>query len=184
MAESQTKIAQELTPEELAEFCNALLGVPHEQMAARIQAMAAERGISIGKSAAYEFRNKEALPWIKRIQERKAKAAMLAEISADGDASGQTLADAAAAELSQRTFDFLSDVDNEIDLGSKEGQKLFATLTKGVAALRSGDREMIKQLQERLEAAEKREKETKADLNNRALSEDERSARMRARFGV
>lgn len=151
MAETRTKIAQELTPAELADFCAALAGVPHGEMAARIQAMAEERGISIGRTAAYEFKNKEALPFLKRLELRKEKARLLNKHAAD-DTSGQTLADYAAGELSQLAFDFVTEADGFLDLTSKEGLKQFNVLTLGVQRLRTGDRKMIEQLQEQLKA--------------------------------
>ena len=99
MANSKTRIAQELTPTELEAFCAELAAVPHGDMARRIMELAKEKGIEIGKSAAYEFRNKEALPWLRRLQLRKEKARMVAEIGDDD--SGRTLADA-ATEHAQR----------------------------------------------------------------------------------
>lgn len=160
MAASKTKLAQALTPEELATFCEALRAVPHEEMAARIVEMAAAQGIQIGRSAAYEFRNKEALPFIQRIQARRQKAALLAEMGDDD--SGRTLADAAAAELGQIAFDLVTDLDGKIDIQTEEGQAVFAELTKGIHRLRSGDRQMIKQLQQQLDAERERSKETAA----------------------
>lgn len=160
MAESKTKLAQELTPEQLAEFCGKLAQVPHAEQAARILAMAAEMGISIGRSAAYEFKNKELVPHLKRLAMRKEKAAMLSQIGDDN--SGQTLADFAAGELGQIAFDLVCELDGRIDLADKGGRAIFDTLTKGVQRLRSGDRAMLKQqaeeirrLKEEREAADK-----------------------------
>lgn len=163
MAETKTKIAQELTPEELAAFCAELAGVPHGEMAARIMAMAAERGISIGKSAAYEFRNKEAMPFIKRLQLRKEKAKLLKDHADDaGTDSAQTLADHAAGELAQIAFDFVSELDGVLDLTSKEGLETYDVLTKSIARLRSGDRQMIKQMQAQLEKMQAEKKAAQA----------------------
>lgn len=175
MAESQTKIAQELTPEELTAFLEKLLKVPHAEMAAQIQNLAKEHGISIGRTAAYEFRNKEVMPWLKRLESRKQKARMLEEMG--GEETGRTLADAAAAELGQISFDMVSELDGRIDLTSEEGRAIFDLLTKGVKRLRDSDRAMLKQLQSQVT-------ETKEDLNNPQLTEQQRAERMRARFGV
>lgn len=175
MAESKTKIAQELSPAELAEFCGMLKDVPHGEMAGRIMELAKEKGISIGKTAAYEFKNKEAIPWLRRLQLRKEKAAMLQEFG--GDDSGRTLADAAAEELGQLSFDFVTDLDGKLDLASEEGREIYTVLTKGIKSLRDADRALIKQLKTQVD-------DTKADLTNPQLNEEQRAARMRARFGV
>jgi len=156
MAESKTKIAQELTPQELDAFCAALKDVAHGEMAARIQQLAKEQGISIGKSAAYEFRNKEALPWLNRLRLRKEKAAAIQEMGDDD--SGLTLADAAGAELGQIAFDLVSELDGRIEISSKEGRATFDTLTKGIHRLRSGDRAMLKQLADRVKELEAEKK--------------------------
>lgn len=177
MAESRTKIAQELSPEELAAFCAALADVPHGQMAARIMELAAEKGIRLGKSAAYEFKNKEALPWLRRLELRRLRSQQIQEQSGDAAAVGRTFADEAAAELGQLTFDFVSELDGKLDLASEEGREIYSTLTKGIKTLRDADRAMIRQLQSQIA-------DTKADLGNPQLSEAERAARMRARFGV
>ncbi len=182
MASSQTKVAQELTPAELNTFCEALRDVPHVEMAAKIQELAKAQGISIGKTAAYEFKNKELMPWLKRLQLRKEKAAAIAEM--EDDDSGRTLADAAAAEMGQIAFDMVSELDGQIDIQTKEGRAIFNEITKGVHRLRSGDRAMLKQMSDQIKVMEDREAETKADLGNQTLSEDERAARMRARFGL
>jgi len=158
MAESKTKIAQELTPDELTKFCEALRDVPHGEMAAKIMELAKGQGISIGKSAAYEFKNKEMLPWLKRLQLRKEKAAMLNE--AGDDNSGQTLADAAAAEMGQIAFDMVSELDGQIDIQTKEGRAVFNEITKGIHRLRTGDRAMIKQLNDQIAAMEAEKKLT------------------------
>lgn len=182
MAQSRTKIAQELTPDELTAFCESLRDVPHGEMAAKIIELAKAQGISIGKSAAYEFRNKEMLPWLRRLQLRKEKAAAIAELGDDD--SGRTLADAAAAELGQIAFDMVSELDGQIDIQTEEGRAIFNEITKGIHRLRTGDRAMIKQQAERIKELEQREAETKADLGNKQLTEEDRAARMRARFGV
>lgn len=162
MAESKTKIAQELTPAELEEFCAALKDVPHGEMAAKIQELAAARNISIGKTAAYEFKNKEALPWLRRLQLRKQKAEDLNKFAAENDQSGRTLADHAAAELGQMAFDFVTDLDGNLDLNTKEGLAVFDTMTKGIKRLRDADRAMIDQLQDQVKQLQEEKKHTSA----------------------
>lgn len=182
MAASQTKVAQELTPDELNAFCESLRSVPAVEQAAKIQELAKAKGISIGKTAAYEFKNKELMPWLKRLQLRKEKAAAIAEM--EDDDSGRTLADAAAAELGQIAFDLVSELDGQIDLQTKEGRAVFNEITKGIHRLRTGDRAMMKQMAEQLKILKDREEETKEDLGNKQLTEEDRAARMRARFGL
>ena len=160
VAASKTKVAQELTPDELAKFCEALRNVPVEQMAARIIELAKEQGVSIGRTAAYEFKNKEMLPWLKRLQLRKEKAAAIQEAGEDN--SGRTLADAAAAELGQIAFDMVSELDGQIDITTKEGRAIFNEITKGIHRLRTGDRAMIDQLNERVKELEAEKKATSA----------------------
>lgn len=175
MSETKNKLALELSPTELAEFCTALADVPHGELVAKIMEMAEARGISIGKTSAYGFKNGELLPWLKRVQMRKERAA---QINAMGDDdSGKTLADAAAAELGQLSFEFVSDLDGKLDLASEEGREIYTTITKGIKTLRDGDRALIKQLKTQID-------DTKADLTNPQLSEEQRAARMRSRFGV
>lgn len=175
MAETKNKLALELSPAELAEFCAALADVPHGNLVEEIMKMAEARGISIGKSSAYGFKNGELMPWLKRVQMRKERAAQIAAMGDDD--SGKTLADAAAAELGQLSFEFVSDLDGKLDLGTEEGREIYTILTKGIKSLRDGDRALIKQLQTKID-------ETKADLTNPQLSEEQRAAKMRARFGV
>ena len=160
MASSKTKVAQELTPEELEAFCSALKDVTHGEMAAKIKELAAAQGISIGKTAAYEFKKKEMIPWLKRLQLRKEKAAAIQEMGDDD--SGRTLADAAAAELGQIAFDLVSELDGQIDIGSKEGRAVFNEMTKGIHRLRTGDRAMIDQLNKRVKELEAEKKQTAA----------------------
>lgn len=182
MANSKTKIAQELSPEELEAFCADLVTVPHGEMARRIIALAEEKGITIGKSAAYEFRNKEVMPWLRRLQLRKEKAKIVAE-NADDD-SGRTLADAAAAELGQIAFDMVSELDGRIDISTEEGRAIFNEITKGIHRLRTGDRAMIKQLTAQVKELEAREQEAKETLTKKGLSDEDRAVAMRRMFGV
>jgi hypothetical protein len=182
MASSKTKIAQELTPEELEAFCAKLRDVPHGEMAARIIELAKAEGIHVGKTAAYEFRNKEALPWLRRLQLRKEKARLVAEVGDDD--SGRTLADAAAAEMGQIAFDMVSELDGQIDITTEEGRAIFNEITKGIHRLRTGDRAMIEQLTKQVKELKAREEEAKETLNQKGLSDEDRAVAMRRMFGV
>ena len=163
MAESQTKVAQELTPDELEKFCTALKDVPHGKMAAKIMELAKAQGIDIARSSAYEFKNKEMMPWLKRLQLRKEKAKAIAEMGDDN--SGRTLADAAAAELGQIAFDLVSELDGQIDITTKEGRAIFNEITKGVHRLRTGDRAMIDQQADRIKELEAEKKQASKVLD-------------------
>ena len=103
MAESQTKIAQELTPEKLHELLERLY--KEQPTWQRTQEIAAEFGVTVGRSAVFEFRKKEFEPWLAKIERQKNLARFLAD-HADPTANG-TIADAAAANLSQEVFEFL-----------------------------------------------------------------------------
>lgn len=179
MSNSRTKIAQELSPTELAEFCAALKDVPHGEMAGKIIEMAAARGISIGKSGAYVFKEKEVMPFIKRLHMRREKSDLLkaALSEQEDDDSARRLSDFTADELAQIAFDAVTDLDGKLDLTTEEGLATFDVLTKSVKRLRDGDRAMFRQLQTIV-------RDTRADLQNTELSETQRAERMRARFGV
>lgn len=174
-AQTKTRISQELTPAQLEEFCNSLKDVAHGDLAVEIQKRAAELGIVIGKSAAYGFKNNELVPWLERIKERRQKAELIAELGAD--TSGMTLADAAAAELGQMCFDMVTKLDGGIDITTKNGRATLDQISKTIKRLRDSDRAMIRQLQTQIE-------DTKKDLSDKGLTETDRAARMRARFGV
>jgi hypothetical protein len=175
MSQTKNKLALELSPAELADFCAALADVPHGELVSKIMAMAEERGIRIGKTSAYGFKNGELMPWLKRLQMRREKSEQLQEFgSLEG---GISFADAAASAAGEMCFDFVTDIDGQLDLTTKEGQATFDTLTRGIQRIRSGDRALIKQLQDQID-------ETKADLKNPQLTEEQRAARMRSRFGV
>ena len=172
---SKNKLAQELTPEQLQAFLEELAGVPRGEQVERIQELAEKHGINIGKSSAYNFRERELGPYLDRLRKRKELASAITEIGLDD--SGMTLADAAAAELSQLSFDFITELDGQLDLTSKQGLNVYKALTNGLASLRKGDRDLIKQQSKMIE-------ETKADLQDKTLTEEQRAARMRERFGV
>jgi hypothetical protein len=180
MASSKTKIAQELTPDELTAFCESLRDVPHGDMAAKIIELAKAQGISIGRSAAYEFKNKEMLPWLKRLQLRKEKAAAINEMGDDD--SGRTLADAAAAEMGQIAFDMVSELDGQIDIQTEDGRAVFNEITKGIHRLRTGDRAMIKQQAERIKELENEKDEADGILQG-PLTAEEKVARWKQVFG-
>lgn len=169
MAASKTKLAQELTPEALEAFCADLVNVPHGEMASRILEKARAHGISIGRSAAYEFRNKEALPWLRRLQLRKEKAAQLNALAADAGDSARTLADHAAGELSQIVFDAVTELDGRLDLTTKEGLTAFDVLTKATKRLRDGDRAMLEQLQAQVRELQEQQRATAKSVMDAAL---------------
>ncbi len=175
MANSKNKLAQELTPDELAEFCMACQGVPHGELVEKILKLAADREISIGKSSAYNFREKELMPFMERLRRGKEKAAAIAEL--DLEDSGTTLADAAAGQVSQLLFDFVMDVDEMFDLSTKDGRAKLDQITKSIKRMRDGDRAQINQQRKLIE-------DTREDLKNEEMTPVDREARMRARFGV
>lgn len=138
MSESKTKIAQELTPEQLAEFCDRLYKEKPDWKT--IVAIAGEYGVTVGRSAAFEFRNKEFEPWLAKLERQKNLAKFLAD-HADGTAAG-TIADAAAAHLSQEVFEFLQESDVDINMYDEDGLEKANVLSKVIQRLRSGDHRM------------------------------------------
>jgi transcriptional regulator with XRE-family HTH domain len=138
MPESKTKIARALSAEELDAFC-ARLAKEKGLTGARIQELAAELGVEIGQSAAYEFRNKEFEPWLAKLSKRRQLALFIQERSRPEDVA--TLADASAGELSQALFEFMTGAENAdaLDLGTPEGRKAANQLSLMIARIRQGD---------------------------------------------
>lgn len=179
--ESKNKLVRELTEEQLVAFLEQLIATPGVD-GPMIQAQALEKfGVKIGHESANNFRREVFGKYIERMRKRKELSQV---ISAHRDAdSGRTLADAASEELQQQVFEFLTD-NESLDLSDKDDLARAESLARIIKSARSEDRAMIKQLSAQLKELQEREAETKADLGNQTLSEEQRAARMRARFGV
>lgn len=181
-ADSKNKLVRAISAEELQGFLDELARTPGVD-GPMIQDMAQERfGVEMGHNSANDFRKNVFGKYLERLAKRKQLAATIQQARDPG--AGTTLADAAAEELSQMVFDFLTDEDGGLDLANGGDIKKANQIALIIARIRKGDRDMIDQLRDQLKEAEAREKATKDDLKNPQLSEAEREARMRARFGV
>lgn len=179
--ESKNKLVRSITPEELTAFLEALAGTPGVD-GPMIQEQAMEKfGIKIGHESANNFRKEVFGKYIERMRKRRELSAVVA---ANRDAeSGRTLADAASEELQQQVFEFLAD-NAPLNLADDKDMERAESLSRIIKSARSEDRRMIDQQAARIRELEAREAETKKDLGNPTLSEEQRAARMRARFGV
>lgn len=136
MPASRTKIARALSAEELDKFLGELRAEPN-LTGSKLQELAAARGITIGHNSANEFLRKEFEPYLERISRQSRLAQFLEEHSRPENAS--RIADAAAGELSQALFEFITVADLDVNLHTKDGMKQADGLTRMVARLRQGD---------------------------------------------
>lgn len=123
------KIESELSQEDLKAFVEECYQTEGLTLA-KIQTLAADRGITVSLMGAKSFRDKNFAGHIRRLQRARELADQVEELSD----SGKTLADASAALLSQEVFDLIASGGGE----DGEGADLDA-LSKIVARLRTGD---------------------------------------------
>lgn len=179
--ESKNKLVRSITPEELRAFLDELANTPGVD-GPMIQEQALEKfGIKIGHESANNFRKEVFGKYIERMRRRKELSAVVAANRDSGN--GRTLADAASEELQQQVFEFLAD-NAPLNLADDKDMERAESLSRIIKSARSEDRAMIKQQEAKIKELEEREAETKADLGNPTLNEEQRAARMRARFGV
>lgn len=173
--QSKNKLVRAISAEELQSFLDELsrtAGVDGPM----IQELAESRfGVEMGHNSAAHFKKEVYTKYLEQIGKRKA---MVQMITANRDpANGQTLADASSEVLQQQVFEFLIDTETGLDLSTPEGMKHAKGLAAIIKSARSEDRKMI-------DALKKLVDDTKEDLTNRELSEAQREARIRERFGV
>ena len=175
MMESKNKLVRAISAEELQSFLDELAGTPGVD-GPMIQRLALEKfAVPMGHNSANHFRAEVYQKYLEQIGKRKALVSM---ITANKEpASGQTLADAASEQLQQQVFEFLIDSETGLDLSTPEGVKHAKALADIIKGARSEDRKRIAEMQRMVD-------ETKDDLTNRELSEAQREARIRERFGV
>lgn len=179
--QSKNKLVRSLTEEQLAEFLEELVKTPGVDGPMIQEQALAKFGISIGHESANGFRKDVFGRYIDRLRKRKA---LSETIAAHRDSStGRTLADAASEELQQQVFEFLAD-NPVLDLSDKDDLKRAESLSRIIKSARSEDRRMIEQLTEELKEAREREKETKAALGDKTLTEQQRAVRMMELFGI
>lgn len=129
MSADRNKIARELTGEDLQAFLDRCWKTPGLTLA-RIQEIAAEYGIAISLMAAKSFRDTTYARHLQRIGKAGELAAQVAALRQAG--AGHTIADAAAAIISDEVLDQLvnRDPDSPVDLD---------VLSKIVKRLRDSD---------------------------------------------
>lgn len=138
-----TKISSSLSAEELQAFFELCSKEPH-LTGARIQEMAAERGIEIGHNSAAKFKRQEFAAWLEKIEKRRAAAQFISE---NADATeGATLSDAAAAHMAQELVELQMAGDLTLDMSTDEGIERAKALSLVVHRLRTGDRKMQEEL--------------------------------------
>lgn len=172
---SKNKLVRAISAEELQGFLDELsrtAGVDGPM----IRELAESRfGVEMGHNSAAHFKKEVYTKYLEQIGKRKALVSM---ITANKEpSSGQTLADAASEQLQQQVFEFLIDAETGIDLSTPAGVKHAKALADIIKGARSEDRKRIAEMERMVD-------ETKDDLANRELSEAQREARIRERFGV
>jgi hypothetical protein len=178
--------AQSLSSDELQAMCASILAMPGGGTLANIQAaVKAATGLDLKPQSASNFKRGVLTDYAERVAAYSRTAQLLNAHKHDLQ-PGQ-LADAAAVEATQQTFDLLLNLDSAT---AEDGLQQLDMISKIVARLRSGDHSMLK-LQADLKAAEAKAKAaedaiaaTKADLTNESETLEIRAARMRERFGV
>lgn len=165
MPESRTKIARSLSAEELEAFC-AMLAGQRELTGKRLMELAAERGISIGHDSANTFLRKEFEPYLEKLTRRSRLTQFLEQNSSGNEAS--RIADAAAGELSQATFELLSVIDLDLDMQSKDGMEKAKDLSLIISRIRRGDHAQ-RMLEAKLSEMERQQAEMKKTLEGDAV---------------
>lgn len=188
MAASRSKILSQLTHAEVQALMDTLAALPaEERTGAKLQALVQQQhGIDAGLNAAYTVLNGEFARHLERLNAMRARAEFIAAHAANGTMPDNSfVADANSALLSDLVNEHLVQV--ELDLADPKHLERFTALVEANAKLRAGDRALAKtnmELKVKNHQLEKLASETREDLQNPELSEDQRAARMRARFGV
>jgi hypothetical protein len=129
MSHDRNKIATELSAEELQGFLGECIKTPCLTLA-KVQELAAERGIVVSLMGAKSFRDKTFARHLQRISKTRELADQVSALRHAG--AGHTIADAAAAILSDEVLDALVNPDPDAGLD-------LDTMSKIVQRLRAGD---------------------------------------------
>lgn len=127
MSVDRNRIATELTAEELQDFlaeCTKTKGLTLK----KVQELAATRGIEVGLMSAKSFRDTTYSRHLQRISKAGELAVQVAALKQAG--AGHTIADAAAAVLSDQVLDAIVNGEEDMDLDA---------MSKIVSRLRAGD---------------------------------------------
>lgn len=167
-----SKIADKLTPLEVAELLETLAKTEGGEKLRVIQEEAEKRGIRVSLMGAATFRDGELKPFLARLKSAKQKSAAFAEAMSDGGEEG--LLAGARTRLAEEVADFL--MTDEVQV------KQFSGLAKTLSMLSSsnqGDRALRMRLakyereeRERQEAAAKLEAKKRAMVDKGGLSEE------------
>lgn len=184
------KVELTMTDEQLSELCERLGTLPREDRTGpKVRALLAdEYDITIGLNAAYTLLNGPFAEHLKRIRARKERIDMLRKAREEApDMDESYLADDSAAQLSFLINDYIATKGDALNPASTDDDDeelkrlaMLQKLVEQVSTIRKDDRELRKELR----AIQQREKDTIADLKDNTLTEEQRAARMRARFGV
>lgn len=168
-----SKIADKLTPIEVAEFLEKLAKTEGGEKLRVIQMEAEKRGIRVSLMGAATFRDGELKPYLERLKYAREKSLALAEAVTAGDedgllASGRTL-------LADKINDLLL---ADVDMGEKEYLALskalgsLSTSNQGERGLRIRIARYEREEQERREAAELLEQKKRSIVEKGGLSEE------------
>ena len=150
------------------EFCALIFGQGerYEDLLERLE----EWGISSSLGALSRFKDSNLSPWTME-RARRTHAAMLVDEGVDLDEAQRKM-------VAERIFNLAASP----NLNDKNLLKLRDQEIK--MAVLENDRKKLELAERRIEVLESKIDETKNDLSNGTLTEEERAARMRARFGV
>lgn len=167
-----SKIADKLTPIEVAEFLEGLAKTEGGEKLRVIQAEAEKRGIRVSLMGASTFRDNELKPYLEKLKFAKEKSAILSEALADGSEEG--LLAGARTRLAEGIVDFL--MTDEVQ------PKQFSSLAVALQMLSSsnqGERGLRIRLakyesdeRERREAAEELQRKKNSIVEKGGLSEE------------
>jgi len=184
MGRDRNTIATALSAEDLQEFVARCAREPRLTLA-RIQALAAERGITVSLMSARSFHDTTYARHLERLRRARELAERIGASAGEGTGDpGRTIADAAAAELSSQVFDLLVAAGEGATLDTDEALKLASALGRlragnvQVAALRQRIREYEEKraaLRETIAEA-KRASGAQGGITRETLAEIERAA--------
>lgn len=129
MSQDRNKIATELSAEELHSLLAECIKTPGLTLA-KVQELAAARGVSVSLMGAKSFRDTTFARHLQRIGKTRELAEQVSALRSAG--AGHTIADAAAAILSDEVLDALVNPDPDAGLD-------LDTMSKIVQRLRTGD---------------------------------------------
>jgi hypothetical protein len=179
-------IERALTDDQLNELCDRLAGLTKaERNWEFIQnLLAKDYEVTVSKNAVYTLLNGPLADHMARLKARRERAEAYRKAKEEGgDFDENFINEDSAAELGFVINDYVTRCRDDIDPSTAEGDEIVKKLGKleglvrMLSQLRKDDRELRKELT-------KLKSETVADLKDKTLSEEQRAARMRARFGV